>query len=363
MIKNYLYILIFALSISCSQNAELDKQIGQLLMVGFRGLTVNESKTIRRDIEQYQVGSVVLFDYDVATKTPVRNVESAQQLRKLISDLQAISKTKLIVSIDQEGGKIRRLKEKFGFPKTVSAQHLGDINNYDSTYVYSLEMASTLNQLGINMNLAPVLDVNVNPENPIIGALERSFSGDAMEVATHAKFFIKAHHDKNVLTALKHFPGHGSSKSDSHLGLVDISDTWTCDELYPYEFLIDSAYADAIMTAHVFNSKIDENDPATLSHQAITGLLREQLHWNGVIISDDMMMGAITQHYGLKIAIEKAINAGVDMLSFANNGSEFDPDITKKAFELIHQLVDEGKISAERIKQSYQRIIKLKERI
>ncbi len=337
----------------------LEEKIGQMLMIGFRGLKVDKSHPIVRDILLRHIGSVVLFDYDVPQKTSVRNVASHGQLKNLISDLQSFSKTKLLIAVDYEGGRVSRLKEKFDFLPTYSAQYFGQKNNLDLTFRHAEHMANLLQELGINLNLAPVVDLNTNPDNPIIGKLERSYAEDPEIVTSHAEKFIQAFLSHNVLCTLKHFPGHGSSTGDSHLGLVDISRTWTRDEILPYRQLIRKKRVDAVMTAHVFNEHLDSKYPATLSPRIIKGLLREKLNYNGVVISDDMQMGAIAKEYGLESAIFRAIEAGVDILAFANN-STFDAAIAIKASEIIKRLIKTKKISSGRIDISYNRIMNLK---
>ncbi len=344
------------------QEVSLEVKIGQMLMVGFRGLEVSDEHPIVQDVRDRHLGGVVLFDYDVPTKTPVRNVESPEQVKALVGALQAVSPTPLLIAIDQEGGKIRRLKEKFGFPPTVSAQYLGTMNDLALTRQQATAMAETLAQLGINLNLAPVVDLNTNPDNPIIGQLERSFSADPDVVTNQALEFIKAHHDHGVLCTLKHFPGHGSSTEDSHLGLVDVTATWSSTELEPYASLIEAGEADAIMTAHVFNTELDPDYPATLSKPIITGLLREELGYDGVVISDDMQMGAIADHYGFETAIQATIEAGVDIIAIANN-SVYEEDIAARTTSLIKQLVQDGAISEARLDESYQRIQRLKSKL
>lgn len=374
MRKIYLLLLLcgaFFLNTACSQSktqsgqaekVTLDQKIGQMLNIGFRGLSVADTNHIVRDIRQYHLGGVTLFDYDVPRDTALRNIQSSQQLKTLVSDLQQWADTPLFVAIDQEGGKVARLKPKYGFPPTVSAEYLGTLNNLDSTRYYARQAGRTLSELGINVNLAPVVDLNINPENPVIGGLQRSFSADPDIVTKHAAAFIKTLHKFDVLTVLKHFPGHGSSKKDSHLGVVDVTRTWQQKELIPYRKLINSGTADMIMTAHIFNARWDSTYPATLSRSVITGMLREKLGFEGVVMSDDLMMGAIRKEYGLKTTIKRAILAGVDVLSFANN-SVYDPNIVPKAHQIIRDLLKEGQISHERIDDSYQRIMKMKSRL
>ncbi len=340
----------------------LDKKIGEMLNIGFRGMAIADTNHIVRDITKYHLGGVTLFDYDVPREKAKRNIKSPEQLRTLIDDLQSLSETPLIIAIDQEGGKVARLKPNRGFPASVSAQYLGQQNNLDSTRFYARQTAEILSELGINTNLAPVVDVNTNPDNPVIGGLERSYSSDPQEVTNHAKATIEILHDHSILTTLKHFPGHGSSEKDSHLGVVDVTDSWSTDELIPYRELIDSGLVDIVMTAHIFNARWDSTYPATLSKPVITGMLRDSLDYDGVVISDDLMMGAIREEYGLKTAIRQAINAGIDILSFANN-SAYDPEIVPKANRLIKELLKEGEISKEQIDESFNRITDLKENL
>lgn len=344
---------------SIPEDPELSVKIGQMLKIGFRGLTPEESSHIIRDLEEYHLGAVVLFDYDVPTRTPMRNIDNPAQLKQLVDALRRYASIPLLVTIDQEGGRVARLKEKHGFPPTHSAQTLGNIDNPDTTRYYADKTAEILRQAGIDANLAPVIDLNLNPENPVIGGIERSFSSHPERVVSHARAFVETHRNRGILTTLKHFPGHGSSRDDSHLGMVDVTEVWHSDELIPYRKLIRSGHADMIMTAHIFNRDWDSTWPATLSPQVITGMLRNELGFDGVVISDDMQMDAIRAYFGLETAIEQALLAGVDILSFANN-SEYNPDIVPEAHRIIQKLIREGRIPEKRIDDSYHRIRTLK---
>jgi beta-N-acetylhexosaminidase len=361
--------IAFILSLYCysqknyNTNDSLEMKIGQMIMVGFRGLEANQNSQISKDIRKYHLGGVVLFDYDLPSKNPVRNIQNFKQVKSLCDSLQKFSEIPLIIAIDQEGGRVNRLKTKFGFLPTVSTQYLGTINNLDTTKKYAESNALTLSQLGINVNFAPCVDLNINPDNPVIGRLERSFSADPNIVISNAKEIIKVHHNHNVFCTLKHFPGHGSSKDDSHLGFVDVTGTWSNKELEPYLYFIKNDLCDIIMTAHIFNSKLDQSYPATLSKNIITNILRDSLHFDGIVVSDDMQMKAIADHYGLETAIELAINAGVDIVTFANNGTVYVDNIAEQVFNIIKKLVDNGKISKERIEESYGRIMRLKEKL
>lgn len=340
----------------------LDVKIGQMLMVGFRGLTVDATSPIVQDIRQRHLGGVVLFDYDVQTAQFVRNIASPAQLKTLIAALQSFAATPLLVTMDQEGGEVSRLRETYGFPPTLSHQALGQQNDLKVTSEESGKMAHTLAEMGVNLNLAPVVDLNINPNSPAIGAHERSFSADPHIVTQQALSFIAAHHAQGVLCTLKHFPGHGSATQDTHKGFVDVTNTWSRPELEPYRAIITAKQADAIMTAHVFNATLDPTYPATLSKPTITGILRDELHYDGVVITDDMQMGAIRELYGFETAIQKTLEAGVDIIAIANN-LIYEEDAAARTFATIKQLVTNGVISEARIDQSYQRIQQLKSKL
>lgn len=363
----HLAIMLFIFSIACKsptesqhQEVSLETKIGQMLMIGFRGLEVTEDSSIVKDIKAGRIGGVILFDRDVALQSDVRNIQSPLQVKELVSVLKSYAPIPLIVSIDQEGGKVCRLKTKYGFAPTVSQQYLGNLNNPDSTSFYGSQTANTLRDLGINVNFAPVVDLNINPENPAIGKIERSFSADPDIVTKHSVAIIEEFNKHNIMSSLKHFPGHGSSTTDSHLGFVDVTNTWTDKELEPYRNIISSGHADIIMTAHIFNSNLDAQYPATLSKNIITGILRNSLGFKGVIVSDAMDMKAIADYYGLESAVLLSINAGVDIILFSNN-LIYDNDIAVKVTEIIKSLVAEGKITEHRINESYERIMKLKD--
>lgn len=229
-------------------------------------------------------------------------------------------------------------------------------NDLSYTYRCADRIAETLQRAGINLNLGPVVDLNVNPANPVIGKLQRSISADPKIVTEHAREFIRAHHARGILCSLKHFPGHGSSSADSHKGFVNVTDTWSKKELEPFRTLIKEGLADTVLTAHVFNARLDPHAPATLSKATIENLLRKQLGFDGVVISDDLTMGAIAGQYSLEDSVEKALNAGVDMLLLADNR----PDTTKRILAIMQKLIDSGRVSPQRILQSLNRIEKLK---
>lgn len=353
-----------------AHNVSLKEKIGQMLILGFKGTTLNPDDAIVKSIIAQQIGGVILFDYDYPTKTYDHNIKSPIQLKQLTEQLQHYTKDTavrhqnklypLLISIDYEGGQVNRLKESLGFPKTFSASELG-ASSHHNVQAVAEQMAQTLQASGINMNFAPVLDVNVNPNNPVIGKMGRSFSDDPEKVVEDAAVFSKAYHDKNILCVYKHFPGHGSSTTDTHKGFVDVTSTWKPYELDPYRLLFaDSNHCAIVMTAHVVHEDLDkEGYPASLSKAITTGLLRDKLHFNGVVVTDDLQMKAITDKYSVAMAVRLAINAGADLLVFGNQ-LVATPQQSQQLIDQIESDVKTGKISEKRIDESYQRIMKLK---
>ncbi len=348
-----------AWSFDSEANDSLDLKIGQMLMAGFRGLELNSASQIVRDIKEHHLGGVILFDYDVPAKSPVRNIASKKQLRSLVEFLHKQSRLKLFVAIDQEGGKVRRLKQKFGFKALPSQQRIAEINHKDTTEFYAAQTAVELKDMGINLNFAPVVDLNLNPENPIIGKLGRSYSHNIDTVVFHSRLTLNVFSENGIFGAIKHFPGHGSSQSDSHLGVVDVTKSWQPIELDVFKRLIAQETVDMVMTAHIFNQHLDPDYPATLSKATIQRRLRDELRFSGVVISDDLQMKAISSQYGLQETIRLAILAGVDVLLFANN-SIFDPLVVQKAHAIIKKLVETNEVPMTRINESFNRIMRLK---
>jgi len=338
----------------------LEEKIGQMLLAGFRGYEISESHPIARDLAEHNLGGVILYDQEMADATRTgRNIKSRRQVKALVASLQRRARTPLLVAIDQEGGQVNRLKPAYGFAETISHEELGTINRPEQTFAQAERTARTLLDLGINLNLAPVVDLNAGLENPIIAGKGRSFSSDPGLVARHALEFARAHRRHGIMTCAKHFPGHGSARGDTHLGAVDVTGYWTEQELIPFQRLIQAELCDVIMTAHVFNARLDPDRPATLSRRVLGGLLRGRLGFEGVILSDDMEMKAIADGYSLEEAVRHGIQAGLDVLCFGNN-MKFDPDIGAKAAGIIRGLVERGEISEARIDESFRRVQRLK---
>lgn len=336
----------------------IQEKIGLMIQTGFRGFALDENDPVIVDIGKHHIGWIVLFDYDDVTKTFRRNIRSPEQLKALTQSVRKHFSHLFVVSIDQEGGIVNRLKPAYGFPETYSHKFLGEMNDTDFTYRHASLIAKTLKEHGITLNLAPVLDLALNRENKIIYGKDRCFSDDPEKVTDHARAYIRAHRNHGVLTAVKHFPGHGSSTADTHLGMVDVTGTWSEDEIVPYRTLIKENMLDMVMTTHVFNKNLDPDYPATLSRKIITGILREQLGFEGVVMTDDLQMLAIKDHFGLERAIELALNAGADIINVGNN-MEYNEDICGRIVGIMMDLVEKKKISEERIDESFRRLEKL----
>lgn len=356
MIRKLVLLVIFSfgfVGMRAQSVDSLDIKIGQMLLIGFPKGEVDP--LVLEEIRKGKVGSIIIFEKNI----PPRN--SFVALKKIIWTYQEAAPIPLFVTIDQEGGRVNRLKEKYGFPRSITAEAMGKAKTLDSVRFYSEATAATLAGLGINLNFAPVVDLASNPTNPIIARYGRAFSANEDSVALLAKEFVKGHRKFNVLTSLKHFPGHGSSKDDTHLGIADVTNTWEKRELKPYQALIDSGYVDAVMTSHIVNKKLDaEGHPGTLSDDILDGILRKEMGFEGVVFTDDMQMHAITKHYGLEDAIRLAILAGVDIMTFSNNISGSDQRTVDKVHSIIRGMVKNGVISEERIDESFDRIMKLK---
>jgi beta-N-acetylhexosaminidase len=342
-----------------SADRALEQKIGGLLLVGFRGLSVGRSSPVVRDIREYNLGGVILFDADLQLKTSERNIRSLDQLAQLTGTLQSYANGRLLIAIDQEGGEVNRLKPAYGFPPTLSQRQLGERNDPAFTYRRSQQLAGALKAAGINLNLAPAVDLAVNPENFIVKK-ERTFSSDPATTVSQAEQVIRAHHDQGVLCTLKHFPGHGSSTADSHKNMTDVTETWQPAELEPYRQLCKET--DVVMTAHIFQRHLDPELPATLSKRMITGLLRNEIGYDGVVITDDLSMKAIADHYGFETALEYSLNAGADLLLIANNET-YNPDLIPKTVQIIAGLVRTGRVPEARIDEACRRIAALKNRV
>lgn len=337
----------------------LRHQIGQLLIMGFSGTRIDERSAVKSWLSDLALGGVLLFDYDLANQCQGKNLTDLDQIALLTQQIQDCSLYPPFIAIDYEGGAVDRLAKIQGAPETIRPIDLSGASNERISEV-AAKMAMTLKSLGFNLNFAPTLDLNLNQNEGIIGKLGRSFSDDPVEVARIAQVIVEQFAKKGIACCYKHFPGHGSALGDTHLGFVDVSSTFEHKELEPYSLLLkDQSHPVMIMTAHVINEHLDPSRlPATLSYPILTGLLRQELRFKGVIISDDLQMQAIANHYSLDEAITLTLNAGADMMIIANQLGEVD---ASEVIDKIEHLVVTGKIAPSRIAEAFGRVTRLKE--
>src|SRR5882672_4613111 len=339
MKKTFLYFFfIFSFGLAQAQRDSLDIKIGQMILIGMPKAAVDS--LVLQEVKSGKVGSLIYFEKNIP-----KSSSAFAALKKMSWTYQHAAKIPLFICIDQEGGKVNRLKEKYGFTRSISAASIGKFKSIDSVQFYAEATAATLAGLGINVNFAPCVDLAVNPTNPVIVKPERAYSANEDSVALFAKEVVKQHRRFGIVTALKHFPGHGSSQDDTHLGLADVTNTWTSRELKPYQAMIDSGYVDGVMSSHIVNKNLDANAlPGTLSMSILDGMLRKKLHYNGVVFSDDMQMKAIASNYGLEEAIKLAVNAGIDIMCFSNNILGVENRTVDKVHDVIKNYVASGEI-------------------
>lgn len=335
--------------------ASLEQMAGQMILVGFQGKSVAETRQVAKILARGEAGGVMYLATNVAS------LKSVAAMNKRFTEAGAPLPP--FIALDQEGGAVERLTKKVGFREIESAAKIAATMSAQKAGAVYLDMAERLEKLGFNLNFGPVVDLNINKNNPIIAKYGRSYGDRAAKVVAYASAFINAHHRAGVLTALKHFPGHGSSRGDSHEGFVDITKTWQARELEPYKALIAAGRADMVMVAHLYHAKFAPEDgpklPASLSPQWVRGILRKHLGYNGVVVTDDLEMGAIRKRYGLKEAVIRAVEAGADILLFSNTVKSR----ATLAAEVRAILVKKAEVDPSfkaRIKQSYGRIVALK---
>lgn len=346
----------------------LRHKIGQMLVMGFSGCDIDEHSPIAKWLQDDGIGSVLLFDFDLPNQCYGKNLKSQEQIKRLIAQLNYYydrahvneDRLPLFVALDYEGGAVDRLKNIDGCMTTITASAQALLSD-DALYQEAEKMAITLHGLGFNLNFSPVVDLNLNEEQGIIGKLGRSFSADPEEVIRAAKQVVNAFGQYGIVCAYKHFPGHGSALGDTHEGFVDVTAHYHPSELVPYATLLkDQKLPPAmVMTAHVINRQLDDSGlPATLSYPVITRLLRQAMGFDGVVISDDLQMQAISNHYSLDEALRLTINAGADMLIF---GNQLGLITATEVVDRVERLVTSGEIELARIEQAYERIVRLKQ--
>lgn len=339
----------------------LDAMIGQMIMVGFLGDNERDAgvKAVRDQLAKGTVGGVVLYP---------ENIGSAKELRTLTAVLRN-AKSSLVpfIAVDQEGGKVQRLTGRNGHRYFPSASSVGRNPSYavgDSAEKLYASMAAEEAEAGFNLNFGPVVDLNVNPANPVIGQRDRSFSADPNTVTALAGAFIAAHRNADIVTVAKHFPGHGSSHVDSHKALADVSGSWREIEIEPYRALAKDGMLDAVMLGHLYHPTFSDGAklPASLSGRAVRALRDKSIGFDGVVVSDDLEMGGVSHDYSVEERVIKAVNAGTDLLVFSNVQTQ-DVELGPKIHAIIADAVRDGRISRVRIEQAYGKVASLKRRL
>ena len=316
-----------------------EEKVGQLLIAGFYETEAGEEA--RSYIQDYHVGGLILYG---------RNVESAQQLTDLTNGLKALAGDgiPLFLTTDQGGGMVERMPPEI--------QKLPNAYDVSDPAAFGSALGTECAAFGLNTDFAPSLDIWSNPNNTVIG--RRAFGSDAETVTQRGLACLTAMEESGTIPVVKHFPGHGDTDTDSHVGLPVVDKTreeLLEMELLPFQAAIDAG-APAVMVGHILMTQIDPDKPATLSSEVVTGLLREELGFDGVVFTDDLTMGAITQNYGLGEAAVLAVEAGCDVLLVCHEAGSVD-----EVYAALLDAVDTGRITADRLDQSVRRILTLKQ--
>ena len=320
----------------------IEEKIGQMLCFAFRGTTYNSQLSTL--IETYHIGNIIHFAH---------NITSLEQVKKLNDDIQQHAKDPVFISLDQEGGMVRRITE--GITYLPGAMSLSAAQA--DVYPITKQCAEDLKQLGFSINYAPVADINSNPLNPVINS--RSYGDTPHLVAKQVTSAVRALQDATILPTVKHFPGHGDTNVDSHLGLPIVKKTKAellLEELVPYVEAI-SQGLDGVMISHILYEALDPKLPSSLSHEVITKLLKEELGFKGLITTDSLTMAAIWGRYSIEDIVKQGILAGNDVLVFCGKA---DLEEQKAIIEAFYKLVIHGEIPMSRLDESVQKIIALK---
>lgn len=337
----------------------LRRKVASLLVIGFRGATVDPGDWIYHAVHDQGIGGVILFDTDQLTGQ-ARNITSPAQVTQLITNLRTAARGPLIVSLDQEGGRIARLNPGNGFPAAQSEAEVGRVNQKTHTVDWAKGMVDSMESIGVTMNYAPVVDLDVNPNNPAIGKLGRSFSADPNIVVPNAADEIQVHRAAGIKTSLKHFPGFGSATANTDFDVVDVTNSWRRTELEPFQSLIAGGNTDSVLVAHLLNRQLDPgNKPMSLSHTVVTDLLRDQLGWKGPVVSDDMQAAGITARFGADEAFTLAIQAGLDLLVYGNQ-QVYDEQVVDKTLNTAVQRVKSGDLTVAQIDAAVAQVDKLR---
>ena len=342
---------------------DLHDRIGQMVLVGFRGMTPHEAEPTLRHIRAGSIGGVVLYDVDAQTGEP-RNIESPQQLKELVTAVKDAGPIPPLVTVDAEGGFFHKLKPQYGFAPTASARDVGERDDPAFTRFNAGVIAEMVADAGIDMNLAPVVDL-LNPANWQSSRAGRSLSPDPAVVIAHAREFILTHRAHGVLTALKHFPGMNGNLKPYTPGLNEVIEDWSEVELEPFRVLIAEGLADAILTTRVMFRQLDPDFPACLSKKVVGGMLRTDLGYDGVVISDPLEMQAVWDAFGFAAGTVLAVNAGIDLVLMCNVSSvvHYSDDRADEVIQVLTDAVARGDVAESRIDEACGRILSLKARL
>ncbi len=306
--------------------------LGELFIMGFNGTTLEDDTSAF--ISQARIGGVILFS---------PNYENPEQVSNLINDIQGCraGDLPLWVSVDHEGGKVQRFKT--GFTRLPEADAIAKVNSPKLLFELAEKIGAELKAVGINVNFAPVADINSNPKNPVIGT--RAYGETEEMVSKMVSAFVRGHLTQGVQPCVKHFPGHGDTTVDSHFALPTVTDS--VESLREREFRpFTKAFKSGcrwVMTAHLMNPNLDPKFPATLSSKILNDILREEMRYTGLIISDDLEMKAITDHFGVEEAPRLAVEAGCDLLIYRSEAA------TRHAYTSLLKALDEGRLSPDRV--------------
>jgi beta-N-acetylhexosaminidase len=330
-----------------------DVAIGQMLILGFSGSAsdADGAQNLARHIAAGRAGGACFLGHNTRTQ------QGIESLTRLFA--ASARQTRPLIAVDQEGGSVQRLGAKNGYTPVPPAQAVAARNSPDAARAIYVGMARELKAAGFNLNLAPVVDLGFEPRNPIVAKWGRAFGKDGATVARYGTAFVAGHRSVGVLTALKHFPGHGSTLVDSHEKPVDLTPTWRADELEPYRQMARNGSIDIVMSGHLAHAKLTGGEPATLSRAAIEGLLRRDIGFQGVAMTDDLDMAAIRSAYPLTEAVIRAIAAGNDLLLLSNSRTP-DPNLPVAVIAAVKDAVASGRLPPGRIEAAAQRIAQLK---
>lgn len=339
--------------------ASLEEMAGQMIVVGFEGKSVEAPgvEAVAEELASGRLGGVMFLKKNVASLAEVRDMNA--MFRAASTGLPPF------ITLDQEGGSVERLTKEVGFAEIPNAATIAARNSPEQAKTIYAGMAQGIAEAGFTVNFGPVADLSSNPNNQIIAKFGRAFSADPAVVAAYDGAFVEAHRAAGLATSLKHFPGHGSSTADSHEGFVDITRSWKPEELEPYRVLIAAGMADMVMVGHLYHADYANGDgetPSSLSPRWIDGVLRDELGFDGVVISDDLEMGAIRDHFTLEETVTKAVRAGMDVLLFSNT-AKYRPGLSREVLDILLAAAAADPEFAERIEASYERIVALKARL